>query len=118
VQANIGRSNAEQSIAEHEGAFLPGVQALQHNGNGWQTTTITVNHGGPGALTLHDLLGPGGRLDPEHPEIVDFLEHLHQIQGVQMVGGHRSNRALHRIAQAGPQDFTEVSRQCRMSGSW
>ena len=68
---------------------------------------IMYQDGGQQAvLTLNDLLGPPGRFDPEHPHIVELLEHLHHG----MAGGGRviGNPALRRIAQAGPQDFTEV----------
>ena len=85
----------------------PGLHALQHSGEGWYTTAIMYQDGGQQAvLTLNDLLGPPGRFDPEHPHIVELLEHLHHG----MAGGGRviGNPALRRIAQAGPQDFTEV----------
>ena len=90
-----------------QGAFLPGLPALQQSGNGWYTTTITVSHGEqPSAVTLHDILGPPGHYDLEHAEVRDFLMHLHQLQG--LAGARGGDFALDRIAQAGPQDFTEV----------
>ncbi len=111
LQDHPARSNAEESLVdrgEPQGAFLPGVQAFQQNGSGWYTTTITVNHGDQrGAVTLHDLLGPPGHFDLEHGDLRDFLEHMQQLEG--LAGAQRGNLALDRIAQAGPQDFTEVS---------
>ena len=111
LQDHPARSNAEESLVdrgEPQGAFLPGVQAFQQNGSGWYTTTITVNHGDQrGAVTLHDLLGPQGHFDLEHGDLRDFLEHMQQLEG--LARAQRGNLALDRIAQAGPQDFTEVS---------
>ena len=114
LQAHSARSDAEESTTdrgEPQGAFLPGLQAFQQGGSGWYTTTITVNHGDQqGAVTLHDLFGPAGHLDLEHGDLRDFLVHMQQLQG--LAGSHRGHHALDRIAQAGPQDFTEVSCRC------
>ena len=79
-----------------------------HSGNGWQTTTIAFQGGTQEALvTLQELLRAPGGLDPEHPAILNLLEHLHQ--DVEADGSLMGNPALRRIAQAGPRDFTEVS---------
>ena len=119
LQAHPARSDAEERLVdrgEPQGAFLPGLQAFQQNGSGWYTTTITVNHGDQqGAVTLHDLLGPAGHFDLEHGNLRDFLVHMQELQG--LAGAHRGNLALDRIAQAGPQDFTEVSSRCLGDGS-
>ncbi len=111
VQASNARRSADESTVNREqpqGAFLPGLPALRQSGSGWYTTTITVSHGEqPGAVTLHDILGPPGHYDLEHVDVTDILMRLQQLQGV--AGAHRGDFALDRIARAGPQDFTEVS---------
>ena len=110
LQAHPARSNAQENAVdrgEPHGGFLPGLQAFQQSGSGWYTTTITANYSEqPGAVTLHDLLGPPGHFDLEHANLADFLVHLQQLQG--LAEAHRGNPALDRIAEAGPQDFTEV----------
>ncbi len=104
---NIGDSTEHERSGQQGISLVPGYQALQQGSNGWHTTTITFQNGGQQSiLTLNDLLGPGGHLDPEHPHLVELLEHLDQ--GLASGGQFLGNPALGRVAQAGPQDFTEV----------
>ena len=103
----IGDSTEHDRGGQQGISLVPGYQALQQGSNGWHTTTITFQDGGQqGILTLHDLLGPGGHFDPEHPQVVEVLEHLDQ--GLAGGGQFLGNPALRRVAWAGPQDFTEV----------
>ena len=94
----------------------PGIRAVMHSGDGWQTTTIAFQDGTQEALvTLQELLRAPGGLDPEHPATLNLLEHLHQ--DVEAGGSLMGNPALRRIAQAGPRDFTEVSSAADMQAT-
>ena len=104
------------SRAASESLPPPGIRAVMHSGDGWQTTTIAFQGGTQEALvTLQELLRAPGGLDPEHPAILNLLEHLHQ--DVEAGGSLMGNPALRRIAQAGPRDFTEVSSAADMQAT-